>query len=107
MAEIPNCPQDSPPTGGSPISKPGYDLEERTFLFAKTVRVFVKSLPKTIANIEDGRQLIKASGSIGANYREALENAHDAQGWLQEANNWNLGFVCNLVLGIWNFPIPV
>jgi hypothetical protein len=31
----------------------------------------------------------------------SLKNAYDAQGWLQEANNWNLGFVCNLVLGIW------
>jgi|GEM_PF-2891434 hypothetical protein len=29
-----------------------YDLEERTFQFAKAVRLFVKTLPKTIANIE-------------------------------------------------------
>jgi hypothetical protein len=49
-------------------SKPAYDLEERTFKFAKAVRLFVKTLPKTIANIEDGKQLIKASGSVGANY---------------------------------------
>ena len=54
-------------------SKP-YDLEERTFQFAKAVRIFVKTLPKTIANIEDGKQLIKASGSVGANYREANES---------------------------------
>jgi four helix bundle protein len=54
-------------------SKP-YDLEERTFQFAKAVRIFVKSLPKTIANIDDGRQLVKASGSVGANYREANES---------------------------------
>ena len=51
-----------------------YDLEERTFQFAKIVRLFVKTLPKTIANIEDGKQLIKASGSVGANYREANES---------------------------------
>lgn len=56
-----------------PNSKPVYDLEERTFQFAKSVRLFVKTLPKTIANIEDGKQLIKASGSTGANYREANE----------------------------------
>jgi four helix bundle protein len=31
-------------------------------------------LPKTIANIEDGKQLIRASGSVGANYREANES---------------------------------
>ena len=54
-------------------SKP-YDLEERTFQFAKVVRIFVKTLPKTIANVEDGKQLVKASGSVGANYREANES---------------------------------
>jgi four helix bundle protein len=54
--------------------KPVYDLEERTFQFAKAVRLFVKTLPKTIANIEDGKQLIKASGSVGANYIEANES---------------------------------
>jgi four helix bundle protein len=55
-------------------SKTVYDLEERTFQFAKAVRLFVKTLPKTIANIEDGKQLIKASGSVGANYIEANES---------------------------------
>ncbi|OGH12138.1 MAG: four helix bundle protein [Candidatus Levybacteria bacterium RIFCSPHIGHO2_01_FULL_36_15] len=50
-----------------------YDLEERTFEFAKNVRIFVKKLPKTIVNIEDGKQLIRSSGSIGANYIEANE----------------------------------
>ena len=54
-------------------SKP-YDLEDRTLEFAKRVRKFVKLLPKTIANQEDGRQLIKASGSVGANYIEANES---------------------------------
>jgi four helix bundle protein len=56
-----------------PITKP-YDLEERTFAFAKRVRCFVKTLPRTIANIEDIRQLVKASGSVGANYIEANES---------------------------------
>ena len=55
-------------------SKPVYDLEERTSQFAKAVRVFVKTLPKAMANIEDGKQLIKASGSVGANYIEANES---------------------------------
>ena len=102
-------------------SKPVYEFEERTFQFAKAVRLFVKTSPKTTANIEDGRQLIKASGSVGANYIEAneslgkkdfslrikisrkevkesaywlrvihetnnLENADDAEGLIQEAN---------------------
>ena len=30
-------------------------------------------LPKTPANVEDGRQLVRASGSVGANYIEANE----------------------------------
>jgi four helix bundle protein len=55
-------------------SKPIYDLEERTFKFAKDVRLFIKTLPKTIANFEDQKQLVKASGSVGANYREANES---------------------------------
>jgi len=51
-----------------------YDLEDRTLEFARRVRKFVKQLRKTIANIEDGKQLIKASGSVGANYIEANES---------------------------------
>jgi four helix bundle protein len=51
-----------------------YDLEERTFKFAKEVRDFIKSLPFTTANQEDGKQLIRASGSVGANYIEANES---------------------------------
>lgn len=50
-----------------------YDLEERTFEFAKETRLFVKSLPRSIANLEDGKQIIRSSGSIGANYIEANE----------------------------------
>ena len=49
------------------------DLDERTLAFAKKVREFVKKLPKTVANIEDIRQLVKASGSVDANYIEANE----------------------------------
>jgi len=54
-------------------SKP-YDLEDRAFEFANRVRAFVKKLPKSIANIKDGKQLIRASGSVGANYMEANES---------------------------------
>jgi four helix bundle protein len=53
-------------------SKP-YDLRERTLRFAKRVRNYVKNLPKTLSNIEDAKQLVKASGSVGANYIEAEE----------------------------------
>ncbi len=54
-------------------NKPVYDLEERTFIFAKDVRLFVKTLPKTLANFEDAKQVVKSSGSVGANYLEANE----------------------------------
>ena len=43
-------------------------------MFAKMIRAFVKKLPKTIGNIEDGKQLIRSSGSVGANYIEANES---------------------------------
>ncbi len=51
-----------------------YDLEDRTLCFARDVRKFVSRLPKTLANIEDGKQVIRSSGSIGANYIEANES---------------------------------
>ena len=51
-----------------------YDLEDRTFAFAMSVRTFVKKLPKTMASIEDGKQLIRSSGSVGSNYIEANES---------------------------------
>jgi four helix bundle protein len=50
-----------------------YDLEDRTFAFAQRVRAFVKQLPMTLANIEDIKQVVRASGSLGANYIEANE----------------------------------
>ena len=50
-----------------------YDLEQRTFQFAKESRTFVKQLPRTITNFDDVKQLVRASGSIGANYIEANE----------------------------------
>lgn len=53
-------------------SKP-YDLRDRTLRFVKMVRSYVKNLPRTLSNVEDARQLIKASGSVGANYIEAEE----------------------------------
>lgn len=51
-----------------------YDLEERTLKFARNVRSFIKFLPKNISNFEDSKQLIKSSGSVGANYIEANES---------------------------------
>ncbi|OHB47384.1 MAG: hypothetical protein A2106_00280 [Planctomycetes bacterium GWF2_40_8] len=50
-----------------------YDLEERTFQFAKNVSLYVKKFTRTISNMEYGKQVIRASGSVGANYIEANE----------------------------------
>jgi four helix bundle protein len=41
-----------------------YDLEDRTLEFAMNVR----------ALIEDGKQVVRSSGSVGANYIEANES---------------------------------
>jgi len=49
------------------------DLEDRTFRFAESVRAFVKQLPRTVSNTEDVRQLVRASGSVAANWIEADE----------------------------------
>ncbi|MBS1257386.1 MAG: hypothetical protein MAG551_00428 [Candidatus Scalindua arabica] len=50
-----------------------YDLEERTFQFAKNVSLYIKKFSRTISNIEYGKQVVRASGSVGANYIEANE----------------------------------
>lgn len=56
-------------------SKPGkYDLETRTLIFAKRVNHYVFGLSRTISNIENGKQLVRSAGSVGANYIEANES---------------------------------
>ena len=59
MTEIPN--------------KKRYDLEKRTLEFAKNIIRLCKRLSKNTINIKLISQLINASGSVGANYREANE----------------------------------
>ena len=51
-----------------------FNLEERTYRFAKNIRDFIKSLDKKFENIDDYKQLLRSSGSIGANYIEANES---------------------------------
>ncbi len=53
--------------------KKEYDLEKRSYTFAKNVAMFCKKLPKTISNIEYSKQVIRSSASVGANYIEANE----------------------------------
>ena len=88
-------------------NKPKNDLEERTARFAKNVRAFVRKLPKSIIYIEDGRQVVRSSGSVGANYIEANESlskkdfvmrakicrkeAKETRYWLQMFENLSTG----------------
>ena len=51
-----------------------YDLEDRTYTFAKDIRLFLKEIPKNANNFEDSKQLIRSSGSVAANYIEANES---------------------------------
>lgn len=50
-----------------------YDLEDRTLKFALDIRVFAKEINKKEIFKSDIQQLVRASGSIGANYIEANE----------------------------------
>ncbi len=49
------------------------ELQERTAQFAESIRFFIRSLPRTISNIEDVKQLVRSSGSVAANCIEANE----------------------------------
>ncbi|HEY4483394.1 MAG TPA: four helix bundle protein [Candidatus Paceibacterota bacterium] len=56
------------------LNRADWDLEKRTQNFARKVREFVKKLPRSVANMEDTKQVVRSSGSIGANYIEANES---------------------------------
>ena len=52
-----------------------YDLEERTFLFAKEIRLFFKNSYKPMSiHQDDIKQVVRSSGSVAANYIEANES---------------------------------
>jgi four helix bundle protein len=54
-----------------------YDLLERTEKFSLRVRDFCLKLKRDTINIEYIRQLVRAAGSVAANYIEANENLGD------------------------------
>jgi len=56
-----------------PDDQPLEKLDLRSERFAKAVRAFVRTLPRTISNAEDVKQLVRASGSVAANFIEATE----------------------------------
>jgi four helix bundle protein len=51
-----------------------FDLEERTLEFSKEIIKLCKKLSRNTINNELISQLIRASGSVGANYREANDS---------------------------------
>lgn len=55
------------------ITKNRFDLEDRTYKFAKDVSISVNALPRSISNLEYIKQVVRSSGSVGANYIEANE----------------------------------
>lgn len=57
-----------------PQNSKRYDLEDRTLNFAKHIIAFINKLPKTLANVEICKQLVRSAGSVGANYIEANES---------------------------------
>jgi len=56
------------------LQKKTYDLEERAEKFSLRVRDFCLKLKRDTINIEYIRQLVKAAGSVPANYIEANES---------------------------------
>lgn len=50
------------------------ELEERTYRFANDVRNFCRKLTWDVINLEVIKQVVRSSGSVGANYIEANEN---------------------------------
>ena len=48
-----------------------FDIKERTFKFGVRIVRLVNTLPRTVAGIEVGRQLVRSGTSIGANVEEA------------------------------------
>ncbi len=51
-----------------------FDLEECTLKFAQRTNGYVRALPQDLVNRENGKQLVRAAGSVGANYIEANDS---------------------------------
>jgi len=50
-----------------------FPLEDRALRFAASVNAYVRVSSRDIPNIENGKQLVRASCSVGANYIETNE----------------------------------
>ena len=85
-------------------SKP-YDLEQRTYAFALEIRMFLRHTNWDPVSWPDIKQVLRSSGSIAANYIEAIEavsetdalyrlriskkEAHETGLWLQLISDSN------------------
>ena len=49
-----------------------FDIKQRTFRFGVRIVKLVGKLPRTVAGIEVGRQLVRAGTSVGSNTEEAV-----------------------------------
>jgi len=56
---------------GAEMKGKEFDIQERTFGFAVRVVKMVSRLPRTVAGIELGKQVVRSATSIGANVEEA------------------------------------
>lgn len=56
------------------IQNQKFNLEDRTLIFAKDIIRLCHKLPNNIVNSKLVDQIIRSSGSIGANYREANDS---------------------------------
>ena len=48
-----------------------FDIYDRVFNFTVRAVKFLEKIPKSISSVEYGRQLVRSSGSMGANLEEA------------------------------------
>lgn len=55
------------------------ELKTRTKKFALRIIRLVEALPKSVAAISIGRQLVRSGTSVGANYRSALRGRSKAE----------------------------
>ena len=62
-----------------------FDIKKRTFEFGVQVVQLVNTLPRTVAGIEVGRQLVKSGTSIGANMEEA-DGAESKRDFIHKAS---------------------
>ena len=91
---------------------PTYDLEERTTDFGKRIIRLCRALPQNTINYNLISQIIRSSGSVGANYREANDalgkkdflfrlrisrkEAKETMHWLELIEEANYKFKCRM-----------